>query len=116
MNKIISSTSKYLRISASKIDRVILKIRNKSYLEALEILKYIPQKVGKIVWKTLYSAVSNAINNNKLNRENLKIFEIFTNKGPGGSKIKRVRFINKGRQAPIEKKISHLTIRICCIN
>jgi large subunit ribosomal protein L22 len=116
MNQIISATSKYLRISESKINCILLKIRNKNYLEVLQILKYIPQKAGRIIWKTLYSAISNAIHNYKLKRENLIIVEAFANRGSGIKKMKRVRFINKGRQAPIEKKISHLTICVSCNN
>ena len=43
MNKekqIISATSKYIRISPSKVDVIIKKIRGKSYKEALQILKF----------------------------------------------------------------------------
>jgi large subunit ribosomal protein L22 len=112
MNKIISATSKYLRISPTKINIIISKIRGKSYKEALQILKNIPQKSGAIVWQTLYSAISNATNNFLLEKENLFISEAFVNKGPGGRQTKRVRFINKGRQAPIEKKMAHLTISV----
>jgi large subunit ribosomal protein L22 len=51
--KIISATSKYLRISPSKVDLILCKIRGKSYKEALQILKFLPQKAGAIVWQTL---------------------------------------------------------------
>ena len=112
MKEIISATSKYLRVSPTKVDRIVSQIRGKTYKEALQILKYLPQKSGTIVWQTLYSAVSNATNNFNFEKENLIIIEAFVNKGPGGRQTKRVRFINKVRQAPIEKKMSHLTIRI----
>jgi len=112
MKEIISATSKYIRISPTKIDLIISQIRGKTYKEALQILKYLPQKSGAIVWQTLYSAISNATNNFNYEKENLIIVEAFVNKGPGGRQIKRVRFINKGRQAPIEKKMSHITIRV----
>jgi large subunit ribosomal protein L22 len=112
MKEIISATSKYIRISPTKIDLIISKIRGKSYKEALQILKYLPQKAGAIVWQTLYSAISNATNNFNFEKESLFIIEAFVNKGPGGRQTKRVRFINKGRQAPIEKKMSHITIRV----
>ena len=59
----VSATSKYIRISPSKVDIIISKIRGKTYKEALQIWKYLPQKSGAIVWQTLYSAVSNATNN-----------------------------------------------------
>ena len=59
----VSATSKYIRISPTKVSLVIDKIRGKSYREALQILKFLPQKSGAIVWQTLYSAVSNATHN-----------------------------------------------------
>jgi len=62
-NQTISATSKYIRISPSKVDLIIKKIRGKTYKQALQILKYLPQKSGAIVWQTLYSAVSNSTNN-----------------------------------------------------
>jgi hypothetical protein len=65
MNKpeLVSATSKYIRIAPNKIDVILKKIRGKSYKDALKVLKYLPQKSGAIVWQTLYSAISNAINN-----------------------------------------------------
>jgi large subunit ribosomal protein L22 len=105
-----SATSKYLRIAPSKIDAIISKIRGKSYPEALIILKYLPQKAGAIVWQTLYSAISNATNNSDKLKENLIILEAFVNQGPI---LKRMRPRAQGRAFAIQKKMSHLTIRVC---
>jgi large subunit ribosomal protein L22 len=108
--QIISATSKYIRISPTKIDTIIAKIRGKSYKEALLILKYLPQKTGAIVWQTLYSAISNATNNFDLEKEDLIIAEAFVNQGPI---LKRMRPRAQGRAFAIQKKMSHLTIRVC---
>lgn len=107
--KVISATSKYLRISPSKVNIIIAKVRGKSYKEALQILKYLPQKAGALVWQTLYSAVSNATNNFDLEKENLIIQEAFVNNGP---MLKRMRPRARGRGFAIQKKMSHITIRI----
>ena len=107
--KIISATSKYLRISPTKVDIIIAKIRGKSYKEALQILKYLPQKAGAVVWQTLYSAVSNATNNSDLQKDNLIISEAFVNQGPI---LKRMRPRAQGRAFAIQKKMSHITIRV----
>ena len=107
--KIAFATSKNNRISPTKISQILSKIRGKTYKEALQILKYLPQKGGAIVWQTLYSAVSNAINNNELEKEKLIISEAFVNQG----KIsKRVACGSKGSPRKIEKKSSHITIQI----
>ena len=110
-NKIInvSATSKYIRIAPNKIDAIISKIRGKSYKEALQILKYLPQKSGAIVWQTLYSAVSNATHNFEFEKEKLVISEAYVNQG---SILKRIQPRARGRAYKIEKKISHITIRV----
>jgi len=110
MSKIVSATSKYIRISPTKVSYIIQKIRGKSYKEALQILKFLPQKSGAIVWQTLYSAVSNATNNFDLNKEKLMIYEAYVNQGPI---LKRMRPRAQGRAFAIQKKISHITIRVC---
>ena len=105
----VSATSKYIRISPSKVDIIISKIRGKTYKEALQILKYLPQKSGAIVWQTLYSAVSNATNNFDLEKEKLIIKEAYVNQGPI---LKRMRPRAQGRAFSIQKKMSHVTIRV----
>jgi large subunit ribosomal protein L22 len=107
--KIISATSKYIRISPSKVDLIISKVRGKTYKEALQILKYLPQKAGTLVWQTLYSAVSNATNNFEFEKEKLVITEAFVNHG---SIAKRVACGSKGSPRKIQKKSSHITIRV----
>jgi large subunit ribosomal protein L22 len=108
--KVISATAKYIRISPTKLDRILEKIRGKSYKEALVILKYFPQKAGVIVWQTLYSAASNATNNFDFQKEKLMIQEAYVNQGPI---LKRMRPRAKGRAFAIQKKMAHLTIRVC---
>jgi len=107
--KIVSATSKYIRISPSKVYVIIDKIRGKTYKEALEILKILPQKAGALVWQVLYSAISNAINNFELEKENLIITEAFVNQGPI---LKRMRPRARGRAFAIQKKMSHITISV----
>lgn len=108
--ELISATSKYIRISPTKVDIIIDKIRGKTYKEALQILKYLPQKAGSIVWQTLYSAVSNATNNFDLSKDKLIIKEAFVNKGPI---LKRMRPRAQGRAFLILKRMSHITISVC---
>jgi large subunit ribosomal protein L22 len=107
--KTVSATSKYIRISPKKVNIILSKIRGKTYKETLQILNYLPQKAGAIVWQTLYSVVSNACNNFNFKRKNLFISEAFVNQGPI---LKRMRPRAKGRAFAIRKKMSHLTIRV----
>lgn len=106
---IISATSKYIRISPSKITNILAQIRGKSYSEALGILDTLPQRGGALVWQTLYSAISNATHNFDFDKERIMIAEAFVNQGPI---LKRMRPRAKGRGAGIQKKMSHITIRV----
>jgi large subunit ribosomal protein L22 len=107
--KFSSATTKYVRISPSKLEKLVAKIRGKSYRQALEVLKYIPQKAGTIIWQTLYSAISNGTNNLGMEKEKLIVHEAYVNQGPI---LKRMRARAKGRGFSIQKKMSHLTISI----
>lgn len=104
-----SATSKYIHISPTKIDKIIAQIRGKTYKEALQILKYLPQKSGSVVWQTLYSAVSNAKNNLNFNKDKLFIVEAFVN---GGQITTRVYPGSRGYVYKIDKKMSHITIKV----
>lgn len=106
---IASATSKYIKVSPTKINKILLQIRQKKYNEALNILKYIPQRGGTYVWKTLYSAISNGINNLNFNKDNIYIVEARVNKG---AILKRSRPRARGKSFPIQKKLSHITIKV----
>jgi large subunit ribosomal protein L22 len=103
------AVSRNIRIAPNKIDKIICKIRGKSYREALKILKYLPQKSGSVIWQTLYSAVSNGTTNLDFEKEKIIILEAFVNQG---SIAKRVACGSKGSPRKIQKKSSHVTIRI----
>lgn len=106
---VVSATSKYIKISPTKVNKILRLIRGKSYKASLQILKYLPQKAGAIVWQTLYSAISNASNNFSCEKDKLFIVEAYVNQGPI---IKRMQPRAKGRAFKIEKKVSHITIRV----
>jgi large subunit ribosomal protein L22 len=108
-NKIITVTTKYIPISFTKLSIILSKIRNKSYFDALVTIKSLPQKASNIIWKTLYAAASNATNNYKIDKNNLYIDSIFVNKGPI---LKRMQPRAKGKSYEIQKKMSHLTIKL----
>jgi large subunit ribosomal protein L22 len=109
VKKTAFAISKNIRIAPSKIDKVICLIRGKTYKEALKILKYLPQKSSSIIWQTLYSAVANGTNNLDFEKDKIIILEAFVNQG---SIAKRVACGSKGSPRKIQKRSSHITIRI----
>lgn len=107
--KVSSATTRYIRIGPTKFERLLSKIRGQSYKEAMDVLKSTHEKVAAVIWKTVYSATSSAREKYKCKRESLLISEAFINNGP---MLKRMRPRAKGRAAAIQKKFSHLTIRV----
>ena len=108
-NNIAIAKSNFIRLSPTKLNKILEKIRGKKYLEVLRILKYIPQRAGKIVWKTVYSAVSNGGIKFNFQKENIIISTAQVTKG---SILKRLRPRARGKSFPIQKKLSHLTIKV----
>lgn len=104
---IVKAQAKWLRIGSRKLGLVMEVIRGKNALEALQILKLMPQKGARILGKVIKTAIANAKNNFKLDQETLIVSEIYANKGVT---MKRWRARAKGRAFPILKKTSHVTV------
>lgn len=103
---IIQATGKYVRLSATKVRRILDQIRGKNYVEAVLILEFMPYKPCKTIKKILESAANNAINNN-LQKNDLIIKQAFANEGPT---MKRFQPRAQGRAFPIHKPTCHITI------
>jgi len=100
---------KYIRIKYKKALAVASMVQGKQVDEAMRDLRFIPKKASKIIYKVLKSAVSNAENNFKKNKENLIVETIIVNKGP---ELKRIRPVSRGRAHGITKGVSHVTVRL----
>nr|YP_009312931.1 Ribosomal protein L22 [Helminthora furcellata]SCW21185.1 Ribosomal protein L22 [Helminthora furcellata]SCW24045.1 Ribosomal protein L22 [Helminthora furcellata] len=108
MTKIeVKATGKYLRLSVTKVNRVLEQIRGKSYQEAKLILQFMPYRSCDSIAKILDSAVSNAEHNHGLEKKQLSIQSIFVNQGP---KMKRFQPRAQGRAFPIHKPTCHITV------
>ena len=99
--------AKYIRISPTKVRRVLDQIRGRSYKEALMILKFLPYKACDPILKVLNSAAANAKNNFYLQKQNLYLKKAFADKGPT---LKRIRPRAQGRGYKILKPTCHITI------
>ena len=56
----VRAVGKYLRVSPYKVRLVADLVRGKKVGDALTILKFLPKKGGRLINKTLRSAVANA--------------------------------------------------------
>lgn len=99
--------SKYIRISANKVNATLALIRGKKYAEAVAILNNLNKAASEPVLKTLMSAAANAENNLNLNKDSLYIVKAVAEQGPT---LKRFRARAKGRGAQILKRTSHISV------
>jgi large subunit ribosomal protein L22 len=105
----MKAISRQLRITPRKINLIARLIRNKDVNEALNILKFTPKKGAKLLFKTLNSAVCNAENNFKQERDSLYVKEVVVGKA---MTLKRSVPISKGRTHPILKRSAHVIVTI----
>lgn len=98
---------RFTRIAPRKARQVIDMIRGKRVGDAQTILKFTPRFAAEIIGKVLNSAVANAENNHKMNRERLYVSEAYVDQGPT---MKRFMPRAQGRASAIHKRTSHITI------
>lgn len=110
-NLIIKSESKYLRISPSKLRRVLkgLFLYKKNIPLFRNYLKSIPLNSSKLLLKCLDSAIANANHNFNTSQENLIINRFLVNEGP---RLKRFHARARGRGGRIIKSFSHIFVEL----
>lgn len=99
--------TKYIRISPRKARLAAGLIRGLPVAAAAFQLDHSNLKAGRLLRKTLDSAVANAETNLQLRRENLIVSEVRIDEGPT---MKRSKPKNKGGRHPIMKRTSHFTV------
>ncbi len=97
---------KYARISPRKVRLVADLIRGRGVQDALNLLKFSPNRAAVMVSKVLTSAIANA-NEAEANVEALIVDRAFVDEGPT---IKRFQPKDRGRANPIMKRTSHITV------
>ncbi|MFZ0545147.1 MAG: 50S ribosomal protein L22 [Candidatus Promineifilaceae bacterium] len=107
----VKAVVRHIQISPQKVRLVVDAVRGKDAGEALDILRFMPQKAAEPVYKLIQSAVANAEQNFGLEIEELFVSRIFADDGPrrrlspyGG------RFGARGRFKPILRRSSHVTV------
>jgi len=95
------------RISAQKVRLVADQIRGLPVGRALNLLKFSDKKAAQLMYKVLWSATSNAENNQGADVDELKVSRVFVDEGVT---MKRFHARAKGRGARILKRSSHITV------
>lgn len=99
--------SKYVRISPRKARLAAGLIRGRSVAEASSQLAFSNLRGGRLLKKTLDSAVANAETQHEARRDDLVVVEVKVDAGPT---LKRAKPKNKGGRHPIMKRTSHFTV------
>jgi large subunit ribosomal protein L22 len=98
---------RYVRLSPQKTRLVVDMVRGKRIQEALNILKFSPQKAADVVSKLVSSAVANAEQQGVSDVDRLFVKAISVDQGPV---LKRFLPRAQGRATKILKPTSHITV------
>lgn len=101
------AVTKYLRIPPRKARLAADLIRGLNVEDASIQLQYSQLKGGKLLKKTLDSAVANAETQLNIPRQKLKVKEVRVDCGPI---LKRSKSKARGGMVPIMKRTSHFTV------
>ena len=99
--------AKSVRLSPIKARLVIDLIRGKKVDEAVTILENRNKKSSGVVLKVLNSAVANAVNNFKLDKNKLYVKEARVDAGPV---MKRVMFDSRSHIGHKDRRTSHIVV------
>jgi large subunit ribosomal protein L22 len=102
-----SAKLKFARLSPQKTRLVVDMVRGKDVQEALNILKFSPQRPADIVAKVMRSAVANAEQKGLEDVDRLFVKAVFVDQGPV---LKRFMPRAQGRATKIRKPTSHITV------
>ena len=99
--------ARQVRISATKVRRVVDLVRGMDVPDALNTLQFTPQAASEPVSKVIASAASNAEQTANLRRADLFVSQAFVDEGVT---MRRIRPRAKGSASRILKRSSHITV------
>ena len=107
MTQDIRAHARQIKVSPQKARLVVDLVRGKDVLEALNILKFVPNKAAQPVSKVISSAMANAEENFGISRNDLFVYRIYADQGPTR---RWRRFGARGRFKPWLRRSSHITV------
>lgn len=101
------AVARQVRISATKVRRVVDLVRGMDVTDALATLQFAPQAASEPVFKVVKSAAANAENTDNLRLDDLYVSQAFVDEGVT---MRRIRPRAKGSASRILKRSSHITV------
>ena len=99
--------ARHVRMSPTKVRRVVDLVRGMGVSDALSALKFAPQAASDPVYKVVASAVANAESTEGLRADDLYLSQVFVDEGVT---MRRIRPRAKGSASRILKRASHITV------
>jgi large subunit ribosomal protein L22 len=99
--------ARQVRMSPTKVRRVVDMIRGMDVEDALNTCRFSPQAASEPVYKVIASAVANAEQSDNLRRADLHVSQAFVDQGVT---IRRIRPRARGGWGRILKRSSHITV------
>jgi large subunit ribosomal protein L22 len=100
---------RYARISPRKVRAFADLIRGKSADQALDILRYHPNRGARMLEKVLKSALANAEDRRARNLGGLLVVDVRVD---GGPMFKRLKPKARGMASIIKKRMSHISVAL----
>ncbi len=102
-----TAVTRYIRISPRKARLAAALIRGLPVQQARLQLQHSSLKAGRLLTKTLNSAIANAESTSDARAEKLKVSEVRVDEGP---RLKRAKPRSRGNRHPFMKRTSHFTV------
>lgn len=99
--------ARHVRMSPTKVRRVVDLVRGMDVKDALVALKFAPQAASEPVYKVVASAAANAESAEALRSDDLYISKAFVDEGVT---LRRIRPRAKGSASRILKRGAHITV------
>jgi large subunit ribosomal protein L22 len=104
-----TAVHRYARISPRKVRLIADLVRGKFADEALDILRYQPQRGARLIEKVLRSAMANAEDRRAANLAELIVTDVRVD---GGPMIKRMQPHARGMASVIKRRMSHIHVAL----
>jgi large subunit ribosomal protein L22 len=103
------ASHRFARISPRKVRPLANLVRGKSTDEALNLLRYQPQRGARLLEKVLRSALANAEDRRAPNINRLRVVDVRVDQGPMS---RRLRPKARGMAAVLKRRMSHIHVAL----
>ena len=106
---IYKAKHRYADVSPRKMRPFAALIRGRRADEALEALRFLPNKSARLIEQVLKSALGNAEDRGARNLDDLKVVE---SRIDGGPIMKRIQPRARGTAYPIKRRYAHIVVSV----